>query len=37
VPKHIAVVDKLPMTATGKIQKHVLRSANQTLFEGDAR
>lgn len=37
VPKHIAVVDKLPMTATGKIQKHVLRSANQTLFESDAR
>ena len=35
--KHIAVVDKLPMTATGKIQKHVLRSANQTLFEGEAR
>jgi long-chain acyl-CoA synthetase len=31
------VVDKLPMTATGKIQKHVLRSANQTLFEADAR
>ncbi|WP_296223672.1 AMP-binding protein [Ralstonia sp. UBA689] len=37
VPKHIAVVDKLPMTATGKIQKHVLRGANQALFDVDAR
>jgi long-chain acyl-CoA synthetase len=37
VPKVITVLDKLPMTATGKVQKHVLRTANQSLFDGESR
>jgi long-chain acyl-CoA synthetase len=32
VPKHVGLLDKMPTTSTGKIQKHVLRSANQGLF-----
>ncbi len=32
VPKHVGLIDKLPTTSTGKIQKHVLRGANQELF-----
>lgn len=32
VPKHIAIVDALPMTSTGKIQKHVLRANHQALY-----
>jgi len=32
VPKHIAIVDSLPMTSTGKIQKHVLRINHQGLY-----
>jgi long-chain acyl-CoA synthetase len=32
VPKHIGMLDAMPATSTGKIQKHVLRSANQQLF-----
>jgi long-chain acyl-CoA synthetase len=36
-PKYIAILDRLPMTATGKIQKHLLRSANQSLFDGADR
>ncbi len=32
VPKHIGLLDQLPMTSTGKIQKHLLRSAHQELF-----
>jgi len=34
IPKHIAIVDALPMTSTGKIQKHVLRASNQALYGG---
>ncbi|MDR0479438.1 MAG: AMP-binding protein [Burkholderiaceae bacterium] len=33
VPKHITVLDQLPATATGKIQKHVLRGDYRTLFD----
>ena len=29
VPKQIVVVDELPKTATGKIQKHLLRDASR--------
>jgi len=36
-PKHIAILDQLPMTATGKIQKHILRTANHSLFDGADR
>lgn len=32
VPKHIGLLEKLPTTSTGKIQKHLLRSSHQTLF-----
>jgi long-chain acyl-CoA synthetase len=32
VPKHVGLIDKMPTTSTGKIQKHVLRGANQGLF-----
>jgi long-chain acyl-CoA synthetase len=34
IPKHIAIVDVLPMTSTGKIQKHVLRASHQALYAG---
>ncbi|MBI3284356.1 MAG: AMP-binding protein [Burkholderiales bacterium] len=33
VPKHIGLLDKLPMTSSGKIQKHVLRATHRALFE----
>jgi long-chain acyl-CoA synthetase len=32
IPKHIAIVDSLPMTSTGKIQKHVLRTSHRTFY-----
>jgi long-chain acyl-CoA synthetase len=32
IPKHIAIVDNLPMTSTGKVQKHVLRASHQSLY-----
>ncbi|WP_374585602.1 class I adenylate-forming enzyme family protein [Pseudoduganella sp.] len=32
IPKHIAIVETLPMTSTGKIQKHVLRASHQGLY-----
>ncbi|MES2317083.1 MAG: AMP-binding protein [Pseudomonadota bacterium] len=32
VPKHVGLLESMPTTSTGKIQKHVLRSANQGLF-----
>ncbi|KQV51015.1 class I adenylate-forming enzyme family protein [Duganella sp. Root336D2] len=32
IPKHIAIVENLPMTSTGKIQKHVLRANHQALY-----
>ncbi len=32
VPKHVGLLEKMPTTSTGKIQKHLLRSANQRLF-----
>ena len=35
VPKAIAIVDALPMTSTGKIQKHPLRERYQSLYDGD--
>ncbi|WP_342120765.1 class I adenylate-forming enzyme family protein [Pseudoduganella sp. OTU4001] len=36
IPKHIAIVDALPMTSTGKIQKHVLRASHQTMYAAGA-
>ena len=33
VPKSIVIVDELPMTATGKIQKHVLRKKYQGHYQ----
>ncbi len=32
LPKHVALLERLPMTSTGKIQKNVLRDAHQDLF-----
>jgi len=32
IPKHIAIVDKLPMTSTGKVQKHVLRTTHEKMY-----
>jgi long-chain acyl-CoA synthetase len=32
VPKHIGLLDKMPTTSTGKIQKHILRSAHERMF-----
>jgi long-chain acyl-CoA synthetase len=32
VPKHVGLIAQMPTTSTGKIQKHVLRGANQELF-----
>lgn len=32
VPKAVVFLDKLPATATGKVQKHVLRSGHQALY-----
>ena len=33
VPKAIRIVDALPMTSTGKVQKHPLRDSYQNLYE----
>lgn len=33
LPKHIGLLETLPMTSTGKIQKHVLRTSHQDLFQ----
>jgi long-chain acyl-CoA synthetase len=33
VPKAIRIVDALPMTSTGKIQKHPLRDSYQNLYQ----
>jgi len=35
VPKAIRIVEALPMTATGKMQKHLLRTQHADLFAGD--
>jgi long-chain acyl-CoA synthetase len=35
-PKVVRIVDALPMTATGKIQKHVLRHEYQDLYKKEA-
>ncbi len=35
VPKGIAVVEALPMTSTGKIQKHPLRELYRNLYDGE--
>ncbi|SMP79083.1 AMP-binding protein [Noviherbaspirillum suwonense] len=35
VPKAILIIDALPMTSTGKIQKHPLRASYQNLYEAD--
>lgn len=32
VPKHVGLLEKMPTTSTGKIQKHILRTANQDVF-----
>ena len=32
VPKHVGLLDKMPTTSTGKIQKHLLRKANEGVF-----
>lgn len=32
VPKHVGLLDKMPTTSTGKIQKHILRTAHQGVF-----
>jgi long-chain acyl-CoA synthetase len=32
VPKYVGLIAQMPTTSTGKIQKHVLRGANQELF-----
>ncbi len=32
IPRHISIVDKYPMTASGKIQKYKLREAASVLF-----
>lgn len=32
VPKHLGLLEKLPTTSTGKIQKHLLRASHQALF-----
>src|SRR3954449_11927456 len=34
VPKAVVVVDELPKTSTGKIQKNVVRERNAALYEG---
>lgn len=34
VPKEIVIVEEFPMTTTGKIQKHVLRSSYTNLYAG---
>lgn len=33
VPKAIRIIDALPMTSTGKVQKHPLRDSYRTLYE----
>ncbi len=33
-PKALRILDRLPMTATGKVQKHELRAAHSELFAG---
>jgi long-chain acyl-CoA synthetase len=33
-PKAIRILDRLPMTATGKVQKHELRAAYTEIFAG---
>jgi long-chain acyl-CoA synthetase len=37
VPKHVGLIEQMPTTSTGKIQKHVLRGTHQALFAQDAR
>ncbi|WP_028267589.1 AMP-binding protein [Arthrobacter sp. MA-N2] len=37
VPRYVEFVDELPMTPTGKIQKHTLRARGVTDFTSDAR
>ncbi|OUS07685.1 AMP-dependent synthetase, partial [Gammaproteobacteria bacterium 54_18_T64] len=33
-PKRVIILDQLPMTATGKIKKHLLRKEYADLFDG---
>ena len=35
-PKAVRILDRLPMTATGKVQKHELRAAHSEIFSGIA-
>ena len=34
MPKKVVVLDELPMTATGKVKKHLLRDRYRDLYEG---
>ena len=36
MPKRIVFVDQMPATATGKIQKNVLRERYRDLYAGEA-
>jgi long-chain acyl-CoA synthetase len=35
VPKKVVVLDELPMTATGKVKKHLLRQEFAGLYDGE--
>jgi acyl-CoA synthetase (AMP-forming)/AMP-acid ligase II len=37
VPKAVVVIDALPRTSTGKVQKHVVRERHADLYAGTAR
>jgi len=37
VPKKVVVLDELPMTATGKVKKHLLRNDYRDLYRGEGK
>jgi long-chain acyl-CoA synthetase len=37
VPKKVVILDELPMTATGKVKKHLLREQYRELYRGEPR
>ncbi|MBK8133156.1 MAG: AMP-binding protein [Gammaproteobacteria bacterium] len=37
VPKKVVVLDELPMTATGKVKKHLLRDDYRDLYRGEGK
>lgn len=37
VPKRVIFLERLPMTATGKVKKHLLRADHATLYAGDGK